>query len=412
MEQIDRRVKLVPNKLWAGIDIGKEHHHCVVIDEAGQRLFSSRIANDETALTTLIDEALTLAAGGELLWAIDLNRGGAALVIGLLAARSQPVAYLTGLMMHRAAAGYRGEGKTDARDAFVIADQARVRRDLGLLRPGDDIAVDLRILTGHRLDVVFDRTRQINRLRAQLLEVCPTLERALTLTNQGPLMLLTRYQTPSAIRRAGVARIEAWLRKQHVRGAAALAQKASVAAAQQSISLPGETVAAQMIARLAQAVITLDAEIAELDTAIEERFRRHRSADIIVSLPGFGPLLAAEFLAATGGDMAAFTSVDQLAGFAGLAPQPRDSGRINGNLRRPRRYHRGLLRTMYLSAQISTRRSAQSHAFYHRKRSEGKTHKQAVLALARRRVNVLWAMLRDNTIYHDSPPATGVVAGL
>ncbi|NHP18474.1 IS110 family transposase [Rhodococcus sp. IC4_135] len=319
----------MPNKLWAGIDIGKEHHHCVVIDEAGQRLFSSRIANDETALTTLIDEALTLAAGGELLWAIDLNRGGAALVIGLLAARSQPVAYLTGLMMHRAAAGYRGEGKTDARDAFVIADQARVRRDLGLLRPGDDIAVDLRILTGHRLDVVFDRTRQINRLRAQLLEVCPTLERALTLTNQGPLMLLTRYQTPSAIRRAGVARIEAWLRKQHVRGAAALAQKASVAAAQQSISLPGETVAAQMIARLAQAVITLDAEIAELDTAIEERFRRHRSADIIVSLPGFGPLLAAEFLAATGGDMAAFTSVDQLAGFAGLAPQPRDSGRIN-----------------------------------------------------------------------------------
>lgn len=48
----------MPNELWAGIDIGKEHHHCVVIDETGQRLLSTRIANDETALTILIDEVL------------------------------------------------------------------------------------------------------------------------------------------------------------------------------------------------------------------------------------------------------------------------------------------------------------------------------------------------------------------
>ncbi|MFD6676698.1 IS110 family transposase [Rhodococcus zopfii] len=400
----------MPNELWAGIDIGKEHHHCVVIDETGQRLLSTRIANDETALTILIDEVLALADGGEVLWAIDLNRGGAALVIGLLAARSQPVAYLTGLMMHRASAGYRGEGKTDARDAFIIADQARIRRDIGLLRPGDEVAVDLRILTGRRLDVVFDRTRQINRLRAQLLEVCPAMERALTLTNKGPLILLTRFQTPGAIRRAGVARIEAWLREQHVRSAAVLASEAVTAARAQHISLPGEAVSAQMIARIAQGVIVLDAEIAELDTAIEERFRQHHTAEIIVSLPGFGPTLGAEFLAATGGDMDAFTSVDQLAGFAGLAPQPRDSGRINGNLRRPRRYHRGLLRSMYLSAQISISTSLQSRAFYQRKRLEGKSHKQAVLALARRRLNVLWAMLRDHTIYHDSPPSESAIA--
>lgn len=57
-----------------------------------------------------------------------------------------------GLAVHRASATYRGEGKTDAKDAFVIADQARIRRDLGLLRPGDEIAVDLRTLTTRRLD--------------------------------------------------------------------------------------------------------------------------------------------------------------------------------------------------------------------------------------------------------------------
>ncbi|GFG79762.1 hypothetical protein MPRG_30380 [Mycobacterium paragordonae] len=230
-----------------------------------------------------------------MLWAIDLNHGAAALLIGLLVAREQPLAYLTGLAIHRASASYRSEGKTDARDAFVIADQARLRRDISLLRPGDEIAVDLRILTTRRVDVVFDRTRQINRLRAQLLEISPALERALTLTNKGPLVLLTAYQTPAAIRRAGVARLDAWLRKQGARNATALAQTAVEAARSQSVVLPGERLAAQMVARLAKGVIALGDEIAELDELIEARFRDHRHAEVIISLPGIGPRLGAEF---------------------------------------------------------------------------------------------------------------------
>jgi transposase len=390
-------------KVWAEIDVGKEHHHFVVIDDEGRRLLSRRVVNNEPELATLIDEVVALA-DGQVLWAIDLNHEAAELVIGLLVAREQSLTYLTGLTIHRAAASYRSEGKTDARDAFIIADQARVRRDISVLRPADETAVDLRILTTRRVDVVFDRTRQINRLRAQLLEIFPALERALTLTNKGPLVLLTGYQTSAAIRRAGVARLESWLRKQGVRDAAALAQTAVEAARTQSIVLPGERLAAQMVTRPAKGVIALDNEIAELDELIEARFRQHRHAEIITSLPGIGPRLGGEFLAATGADMTAFTSADQLAGFAGLAPQPRDSGRIRGNPRRPRRYHRGLLRSMYLSAQISITTSPASRAFYQRKRAEGKSHKQAVLALARRRINVLWAMLRDHTTYHDSPP--------
>ena len=163
------------------------------------------------------------------MWAVDLNHGGAALLIGLLVNHGQPVAYLTGLAVHHAWGTYRGEGKTDAEDAFVIADQARVRPDLGLLRPGDEIAVDLRTLTTRRLDLVFDRTRQINRFRAQLLEIFPALERALDLTNKGPITLLTGYQTPAAIRRAGAKRLEIWLKNRKVHSAAALAKTAGPA---------------------------------------------------------------------------------------------------------------------------------------------------------------------------------------
>jgi transposase len=391
-------------RIWAGVDIGKEHHHCVVINADGERLLSRRVLNDETALLELIGDVLAL--DDDVLWAVDLNHGGAALLIGLLLSHGQPMVYITGLTVHRASASCRGEGKTDAKDAFVIADQARMRRDLGPLRPGDDIAVDLRTLTTRRADLVADRTRQINRLRAQLLEIFSALERALDLTDKGPVMLLTGYQTPAAIRRSGARRIETWLRNRKVRGSAALARTAVEAAEAQHAALPGEKLAAAMVMRLAKGVMALDEEIAELDALIEARFREHPHAEVILSFPGMGKLTGAAFIAATGGDMDAFGSADRLAGYAGLAPAPRDSGRVSGNLRRPRRFHRGLLNAMYLSALSSLKSCPASKTYYARKRAEGKGHKQALLALARRRLNVLWAMIRDGACYQAIPPVT------
>jgi transposase len=164
--------------------------------------------------------------------------------------------------------------------------------------------------------------------------------------------------------------------------------------------------AAQLIADMAKGVISLDEQLKQTDKLIEGRFRRHRHAAVLLSMPGIGVLPGAEFLAATGDDMTTFASADHLAGYAGLAPAPRDSGRISGNLHRPRRYHRGLQRALYTSALVSIRCHDQSRTFYDRKRTEGKRHTQAVLALARRRVNVLWALLRDQRHFQPSPPQT------
>ncbi|MEB4212421.1 transposase, partial [Mycobacterium sp. 94-17] len=191
--------------------------------------------------------------------------------------------------------------------------------------------------------------------------------------------------TPDGLRRAGTARLEAWLRKRKARNAAAIAATAIEAANAQHTTVPGQQIAAAMVARLAKEVMALDTEIGDTDAMIEDRFRRHRHAEIILSMPGFGVTLGAEFLAATGGDLTAFDSVDRLAGISGLAPVPRDSGRISGNRRRPHRYDRRLLRACYLSALISIRTDPASRTYYNRKRTEGKTHTQAILALARRR---------------------------
>ncbi|WP_442480844.1 IS110 family transposase [Streptomyces kutzneri] len=67
-------------------------------------------------------------------------------------------------------------GKTDAKYAYVIADQARTRRDLQPLQEWDETVMDLKILTARRYDLAADRARAINRMRAQLLEYFPALE--------------------------------------------------------------------------------------------------------------------------------------------------------------------------------------------------------------------------------------------
>ena len=390
--------------IWAGIDAGKTHHHCVAIDESGRRLLSRRVANDEPELTELLADVLALA--DEVTWAIDLADGGAALAITILLNQDQPVHYISGRAIHRVSEGYCGEGKTDAKDAAVIADQLRVRRDLHPLHGGDDTIIDLKLLTSRRMDLVTDRTRTVNHLRAQLTGVFPGLERAFDFTNTGPLTLLTGYQTPAAIRRIGAKRLEAWLRNRHVLRPDRLAEIAVQAAERQHTSLPGEKLAAQLVHTLAKEVMAYNQQVTEVDKDIEARFRDHHTFDVITSMPGLGIILGAEFLAATGGDMAVFGTADRLAGFGGVAPVPRDSGKISGNLRRPQRYNRRLQRVFYTSALFSIRHCDESRRFYERKRAEGKRHTQAVLALARRRVNVLWALLRDGRCYELSPPNT------
>jgi len=391
--------------MWAGIDAGKREHHCVVIDADGTQLLSQRVTNDEETLLGLIAEVCELADGGHVTWAIDLNSGGAALVLTLLANHDQHVFYIPGRIIHHAAATYRGDAKTDAKDAAIIADQARMRRDLTPILTSGQLSQDLRMMCSHRTDLIHDRVRTINRLRAVLLEYFPALESAFDYSkSKAVLILLQGYQTPKALRALGEARLTKWLHTRGARNSAVVAQRAIGAAKAQHTTTPAESYGQTRVRSLAANLTRIDAELAVLEREITRMLMLHEHAETLLSVPGFGPILAADFIANTGGDMSAFETCDRLASVAGLAPAPRDSGRISGNLHRPKRYNRRLLRTCYLAALSSLKSSTASRTFYDRKRGEGKTHKQALIALARRRINVIWALLRDHTTYQEPTP--------
>jgi len=213
-------------------------------------------------------------------------------------------------------------------------------------------------------------------------------------------VLLTHYQMPEAIRHAGEKRMTEWLANRGVHGAAKLARKALDAARAQTIVLPGTDTAAALIARMADEILDLDSRLTTATKELEACSFSHPQARIITSLPGMGPSLGAEFLAAVG-DIGRFASADRLAGYAGLAPVSRDSGKTQGRLVSSRAGNHSLKRVFFQAA-FASLHDPKSRAYYDRKRSEGKRHNQAVLALARRKVDVLWAMLRDDTLFEPA----------
>ncbi|QFG21248.1 IS110 family transposase [Actinomadura sp. WMMB 499] len=398
--------------LAVGIDVAKQIHWAEIkVAEAGKVLVNRRVDNTPDAIENLIaDIQAAEAEHGRATVGIDILGGIAALLQAMLLAAGLTVVHVPGLAVNRARQGTRGgEHKSDPKDARVIADQVRIRDDLRPVTTGRDIDAELRLLVARRADLVTDATRRANRLRELLASIHPGLERQLDLTGKTGLHLLTQYVTPAEIRAAGRARVLAHLRKlSHVKDAQliALADGTFTSATAQRVSVPGEAVAADLVRDIAAEALAARDRLAALDKRLREVLERHPDAALIASLPGMGAVLTAEFLAVTGG-IDRYAGGDQLAAAAGLAPVLRQSGKVR-YLQRSRAGDKALKRVFYQSAFIAVGCDPASKAFYRRKKDQGKTHHQAVLALARRRVNVLHAVLRNRTPYN--PGHTAVAA--
>jgi transposase len=387
-----------------GVDVAKEFHWAALVHaESGTVLASRRVNNDPPAIQGLIDEIRAVeAAHGPATVATDVLGGVAGLLQTMLLDSGLNLVHVSGLAVNRARqATQGGQHKSDPRDARVIADQIRLRGcDLRAVESAGETDAQLRLLVARRRELVTDQTRRINRLRDLLASIHPGLERAVDAMNKADLALLARYVTPAEIRRAGRRRITDYLR--HVGGLrstsiATLVDAALATAQQQRITVPGETVAADLVRDLATEALACRSKLAELDKRIAEVLEDHPDAALIQTLPGMGATLTAEFLAAAGG-ITRFPTGDQLASAAGLAPALRQSGKIH-YLRRGTSGDRTLKRVFYQSAFCALQRDPTSRAFYDRKRAEGKRHHQALIALARRRINVLHAMLRTRQPY-------------
>src|SRR5512143_1129539 len=189
-----------------GIDVAKEVHWVTAVDDQGEIRMDRKLENTPAAITALIAELKTLE--GEITIGLDVVGGIAGLAEAMLAAAGLRLVHVPGLAVNRARQGTRGgESKSDPRDARVIADQVRMRRDLRVIEAERELDLDMRLLVGRRRDLVDEQTRRIGRLRDLLVSIFPSLERAFDSTTKGPLWLVSKYVTPAELRQASRARI-------------------------------------------------------------------------------------------------------------------------------------------------------------------------------------------------------------
>lgn len=385
-------------RISVGIDIAKEIHWVTAIDADGIVRIDRKLLNTPSDIAALTDELTALH--GTVRIGLDVIGGIAGLAEAMLAQAGFALVHVPGIAVNRARQGtVGGENKSDPRDARTIADQVRTRMDLRRIEPATEIDLEIGLLVSRRGDLVQAQTQRLSRMHDLLVGIFPGLEACLDLKTKGPLHLLTRYVTHSELRAAGKKRLV-----RHLQAAGglpnvdALADRALAAAAEQTIVAPAERMTARLIRELAAEALVSRARLVELDRELEALLGRHPDAALILSLPGMGVVLTAELIAEAG-NLSRFRSADALASAAGMAPVLRQSGRMRF-LRRPNGGNKGLKRVFYQSAFCSLNHD-DSRTFYDRKRREGKRHHQAVIALARRRVNVLWAVLHSRTPFQS-----------
>jgi len=388
-------------RYFAGIDVAKDVHWLCAIDENARVLIDRAVHNTQEDIDAVIAELKAL--GGEGAVGLDVLGSIACFLEAALIVEGLQLVHVPGRAVNRARDGFaNSEAKSDPKDARVIAEHVRTRQELRRVILDDETTIAIRVLVGRRRDLVQEQTRRIARLRQLVGGIHPGLESALDFTALGPLHLLTRFVTAGEIRKAGMKMLMAHLQaRSGLKNRAALAESVLETAKTQHTVVPGEAAYAQIARELAVEALAAKARLARLDGDLGALLERHPDAALIRSLPGMGAILTAEFVAAAG-NIARFKSADAMAALAGLAPVIRQSGHSRA-WRRTYGGDKDLKRVFFQSAFCAcTARDPASKAFYDRKRREGKHHTQAIIALARRRVTVLWTMLKTRSTFDPS----------
>lgn len=388
-----------------GLDVGKHAHHACALDPDGKRLLDREVENTETALRAVFAE---MAGQGRVLVVVDQLHSIGALPVTVAQAMGINTAYLPGLSMRRLADLHPGNAKTDARDAYVIANAAlTVPHTLRKLDVPSDAQADLAMLMGYDDDLAAQVTSAINRLRGLLVQIHPSLEKALgdNVSHEAVLRLLIKTGGPDGLRRLGKPRIDKELAKHAPRIHARLADEIWTGLTAQTVTVPGTTAAAKVLPGLAAQILQLRDQRKEIAKDVEKVLDAHPLAGILTSMPGVGVKIAARLLAEIGGDVSAFPSAAHLAAYAGLAPVTKRSGTSIRGEHVNRGGNKRLKNALFMAAFTSLRADPASRAYYDRKRAEGKKHNAALICLARRKTDVLFAMVRDHQPYTPDQPA-------
>jgi transposase len=379
----------------AGIDWASASHAACVVDMGGKVKDQFTVAHDKAGIAGLIAR---LRAAGAAEAAIE--RGDGVLVDMLLAA-GLTVVVITSRQVRNLRSRYVASGAKDDRfDAYVLADTLRTdRARLRPLVPDSPATAALREAVRFRKELVRDRVRAANRLRAHLEAAFPAAA-GLFSALDSPLSLAFLAAFPSRQAAAGLDEqaIAAWLAALPHRGRTA---PAAVLAARLAAAVPGtgdDAAQAALTVQMAGAAADAAARIRALEADIAAQLAAHPDQHIFTSLPRAGTVRAARLLAETGDCRSRYPDPQALAGAAGVSPVTRRSGTwISHHFRWDVNAH---LRDAICDFAADSRHASPWAAeIYAAARARGKDHPHAVRILACAWTPVIWRCWQDGTAY-------------
>ncbi len=381
---------------YVGIDVGKTFHWVHATDAHGTTLVSKRIDQDEQELDQVFT---TLTQAGPALVVVDQPKNIGALTLACARHAGCDTMFLPGLAMRRAAGILPGEAKTDARDAHVIALTARIMPEA--LRPvsHDPDRAELEALVAYDQDCLTDATRERNRLRALLHEVNPMFEAQLADRVDSPFVLglLTRFGGPWGMRAAGQKKVRAWAARQKRVPATLLDHLIETAWAMARKPAGTDTKEALAIPAAARRITELDATRKHNEHLINQKLAHDPAYQALTTMPGVGPHTAATLVTTV--DISLFPDHEHLASYAGLAAKTTQSGTSIKGETAARSGNKALKNALFLSAFAAVRWDPKARDFYDQKKTSGKKHNTIIIALARKRLKIMYAIMRDKTPY-------------
>ncbi len=391
--------------IFVGIDWAEAHHDVCVLDEAGAVLAKRRIAEGLEGVRQLHALLADHAEDpGQIVVGIETDRG---LLVGALLAAGYHLYAINPL----AASRYRerhvtSRAKSDPGDAKVLADLVRTDRHNHRPVAGDsDLSAALQVLARLHQNLIWSRQRFVNQLRNSVREFYPAALAAFGTELADPIALgvLDAAPTPAIGRTLSLAKLAAILR----RAGRERQVEAKAAEIQAHLRAPQLAATPLVTAAYGKSVVAtvrilreLNAQLASIEAELTPAFEKHPDAEIYRSLPGLGVVLGARVLSEFGDDRTRYAHPKARKNYAGTSPITKASGARHMVLARLAR-NRRLADACHQWAFCSLTTSAGARRYYHSLRLRGKTHHQALRALANRLVGILHGCLQHRQHYTE-----------
>jgi transposase len=392
-------------KTWfVGVDTHKQQHTAVAIDAFHQPQLAVTVSTRPGHFPALLDQIAARAPEDVVVvFGLEDTQGLGYSLAQYLVDQGFTVKEVNPVYTDRERVHDPNPDKSDPRDAQAIA--GILHRKWQQL---PEVHCDSRIralkhVVGTRDQLIRQRTMVKNRLHALLHQQYPGYEEFFSdpfgVTARA---FFRRFPSPVHLQGYRVRRLGAFLRKQASNMGENKAQQILDQVDKMASRDEATEVLDVLIPILIDELESLDKNAARAEREIKRLLQD--SPYHLRTMPGLGDILAAT-LEAEIGDIKHFRSADQLARYSGIAPMEDSSG--SRSRRKHRLYgRRRLNKAFYLLALGQIKRSsdgepanAEARRYYEKKLAEGKTRKHALRCLMRRLVDIIYAMMRDRSVY-------------